>query len=133
MPSFTGLKLLKRVAHKEHPGPVKPLFDAPSRMRELDAAATLAMMALRRGSPVEIYWGVKAKFWGAQTKNRFWTARVTHIEPVGFRFIFENTKNDRGRVQFDEFLTRWRFPTPSEHFTFETTELLLAARRPAQK
>ncbi len=83
------------------------------------AAAVLAMGMLNGGSKVDIW-----------ADGRFWGARVTRRRALGFGFVFDNTRGERGFVRFSDFLLCWRFPLHpcSAHFTARAVRLLASLK-----
>ena len=124
-PAFSGLRLLRAAAKRMDPSlPSKlPHEEEAELCRVLDAAVGMAIVALRVGSPVEVFWRPGAS-------NRFWAARVVALEAEAFEYVFDDSDERGGRVRFCDFLTRWRFPMGlgSEHFTIENAERLLRHR-----
>ena len=58
------------------------------------------ILALRKGSKVDIFY---------PPKNEFYEARVTKVaKGAGIHYLYANTRDDRGYVTFKDILNTWR-------------------------
>ena len=58
------------------------------------------ILALRKGSKVDIFY---------PPKNEFYEARVTEVvKGAGIHYLYANTRDDKGYVQFKDILNTWR-------------------------